>query len=87
MKPRDKYLATKVQDNRFHALGIDNSITTWSLATGLLLPKNPWKYNYSDYEVFSYVYHESSANLAYKEHWAERVLLKGKKPLENVKLE
>lgn len=91
MSDREEYLATKVINDRFLALDKSNYLTSWDIVTGKLsqgikpcnISEGKEKQDYSSFEIYSY----SSKNHAYRQDWANRVLLRSKEPVNDDKID
>ncbi len=85
MNDRGSYLATKLMDDKFIALSKKNQLTTWSVLNGKIrmewnLDDNEQVQDFSGYEIFKY----NNKHQVYNREWYSRILIKSKKPVENV---
>lgn len=69
MLPRERYLAVKKSNNRFHALDKKNRITTWNALTGKLIEINNVRgVDYSNYTLFGFE-REKQKDYTYAREW------------------
>ena len=82
MEKRPYYIATKVINDKFIALGKDNVLTTWDVLTGKIKKMcrlQESNQDYSNYELFQF---DDKATV-YKREWYDKILIRSKTPIAN----